>query len=163
MDHSHSFHYNSPTGWLEIKTTAQYLQAISWTEPPQEMTAAADSLQKIIADQLDAYFNGELQLFDLPLMLRGTEFQTKIWQLLQEIPWGQTISYMELAQRLGDVKAIRAVGMANNKNPIPIVVPCHRVIGSDGRLVGFASGIDRKEWLLHHEGALPQMSLFYGN
>jgi len=98
--------------------------------------------------QLRAYFDGQLKEFDVPLKLEGTEFQLRVWQALQQIPYGETISYLELARRIGDTKAVRAVGLANGSNPIPIVVPCHRVIGSDGSLVGFGGGLETKQRLL---------------
>lgn len=103
--------------------------------------------------QLIGYFEGRLKEFNLPLEPEGTEFQKSVWQELLKIPYGSTISYAELAIRLGDLKKIRAVGTANGKNPIAVIIPCHRVIGSDGKLVGYSSGLDKKEWLLKHEGA----------
>lgn len=98
--------------------------------------------------QLKAYFGGELKEFDVPLRLEGTQFQLRVWHALQSIPYGETISYLELARRIGDTKAVRAVGLANGSNPIPIIVPCHRVIGSDGSLVGFGGGLETKQKLL---------------
>ena len=103
--------------------------------------------------QLAAYFAGELRTFDLPLILEGTPFQVRTWRELQRIPYGHTISYGELARRIQRPKAVRAVGAANGRNPLPIVVPCHRVIGSDGTLTGFGGGIDVKRFLLELEGA----------
>jgi methylated-DNA-[protein]-cysteine S-methyltransferase len=93
-------------------------------------------------------------VFDLPLVFEGTAFQKRVWNLLRDIPYGTTTSYGTLARRLGDPHATRAVGAANGQNPIPIIVPCHRVVGSRGELTGFGGGIDRKRWLLEHEGAL---------
>ncbi len=107
-----------------------------------------------IFNQLKEYFAGTKKKFDVPLDVIGTEFQKKVWQELQKIPYGKTISYKTLSEKLGDVKAIRAVGTANGKNPIAIIIPCHRVIGADGKLIGYASGLDIKEKLLHLEGAL---------
>ncbi len=104
--------------------------------------------------QLKAYFAGELTEFDLPLNMRGTEFQRQVWQELQNIPFGVTISYGELAERVGNPNSSRAVGAANGRNPISIVVPCHRVIGSNGKLTGYGGGVERKEWLLAHESKL---------
>ena len=102
-------------------------------------------------EQLDAYFAGDLEEFDLPLALHGTEFQRRVWDELARIPFAETISYKELALRLGDPKLVRAVGLANGRNPVSIVIPCHRVIGADGTLVGYGGGLDRKRWLLDHE------------
>jgi methylated-DNA-[protein]-cysteine S-methyltransferase len=105
---------------------------------------------EIIA-QLDAYFAGELEHFDVPMAVHGTDFQKRVWDELTRIPYGETISYSELARRLGDPKLVRAVGVANGRNPISIIIPCHRVIGADGSLVGYGGGLERKKWLLEHE------------
>ena len=102
-------------------------------------------------EQLDAYFAGELEAFDLDLAPHGTPFQLRVWDELRRIPFGETISYSELARRLGDPKLVRAVGLANGRNPLSIVIPCHRVIGADGSLVGYGGGLERKKWLLEHE------------
>jgi methylated-DNA-[protein]-cysteine S-methyltransferase len=101
--------------------------------------------------QLDAYFAGELTTFDIPLTMQGTPFQQQVWQALTTIPYGTTLSYGELAQQLGQPHASRAVGLANGRNPVSIVVPCHRVIGANGKLTGYGGGIERKHWLLTHE------------
>ena len=112
--------------------------------------------------QLQEYFNGHREKFDVDLCLVGTEFQKKVWQALQEIPYGKTMSYLELSEMLGDTKAIRAVATANGANAISIIIPCHRIIGKDGKLVGYAGGLKSKEELLKLEGALKtkQMHLF---
>lgn len=102
--------------------------------------------------QLEAYFTGTLRTFDLPVRCAGTRFQQKVWQALREIPHGVTISYGELARRIGQPTAMRAVGLANGRNPVSIIVPCHRVIGANGSLTGYGGGIERKRWLLRHEG-----------
>jgi methylated-DNA-[protein]-cysteine S-methyltransferase len=112
---------------------------------------------KEIIRQLRAYFAGELKEFDVPLVLEGTEFQVRVWRALRSIPYGETISYFELAKRIGNEKAVRAVGLANGSNPIPIIVPCHRVIGSKGSLTGFGGGLPNKKKLLALESK--QMSL----
>jgi methylated-DNA-[protein]-cysteine S-methyltransferase len=103
-------------------------------------------------EQLEAYFAGSLREFDLPLAPAGTPFQLRVWEALRRIPFGETISYSVLARRIGAPDAVRAVGAANGRNPLPIIVPCHRVIGADGSLTGFGGGIERKRWLLDHEG-----------
>jgi methylated-DNA-[protein]-cysteine S-methyltransferase len=103
------------------------------------------------AKQLAGYFAGELKTFELPLALAGTPFQKRVWAELRRIPFGETISYLELARRVGNPKASRAVGSANGQNPVAVIVPCHRVIARDGTLGGFGGGLDRKEWLLNHE------------
>jgi methylated-DNA-[protein]-cysteine S-methyltransferase len=101
--------------------------------------------------QLDEYFTGELTEFDLPIQLRGTDFQQRVWEILKTIPYGITMSYGELAKLINQPNASRAVGLANGKNPVSIVVPCHRVIGTNGKLTGYGGGIERKQWLLNHE------------
>lgn len=107
-----------------------------------------------IFDQLKEYFAGTRKEFDVPLDIEGTDFQKRVWSELRKIPYGKTISYKTLSEKLGDVKAIRAVGKANGQNPVAILIPCHRVLGEDGSLIGYASGLDIKEKLLHLEGAL---------
>jgi methylated-DNA-[protein]-cysteine S-methyltransferase len=119
-----------------------------------ERQRGSDAMLMETRKQLTAYFTGKLRAFDLPLAPNGTEFQRKVWMALTKIPYGETISYADLARRIRSAAAIRAVGAANGRNPIPIIVPCHRVIGSDGSLTGFGGGLDRKRWLLAHEGAL---------
>ena len=104
--------------------------------------------------QLSEYFSGKRKTFNLPLLLKGTDFQKQVWQALLKIPFGETRSYKQIAEAIGNPKAVRAVGMANNKNPLLIVVPCHRVIGANGKLVGYAVGLDKKEYLLRLEGSL---------
>ena len=111
-------------------------------------------------NQLNEYFSGLRTAFDLPIKPKGTPFQQKVWKALCEIPFGKTISYLDLAKQLGDPKAIRAVASANGKNPLWIIIPCHRVIGSDGSLTGYAGGLRRKEWLLRHECPMKQQKLF---
>ena len=103
--------------------------------------------------QLEEYFAGARSRFDVPLAADGTEFQKRVWNALTAIPYGTTISYLELARRIGNPKAVRAVGLANGRNPISILVPCHRVVGSDGSLTGYGGGLERKRWLLQHEAA----------
>ncbi|QJD97987.1 methylated-DNA--[protein]-cysteine S-methyltransferase [Mucilaginibacter robiniae] len=116
-------------------------------ENNQELTDAT----QITIKQLDEYFAGKRQIFDLPLKQQGTNFQQQVWQYLQQIPFGETISYMQLSQRMQNPLAIRAIAAANGKNNLWIVVPCHRVIGTDGSLTGYAGGLWRKQWLLRHE------------
>jgi len=115
---------------------------------------SATALLALARQQLDEYFARTRTTFDLPLEPTGSAFQRRVWDALRAIPYGTTVSYSEIARRLGDVRATRAVGTANGQNPIPIIVPCHRVVGAHGELTGFGGGIDRKRWLLEHEGAL---------
>jgi methylated-DNA-[protein]-cysteine S-methyltransferase len=122
-------------------------------EPAVRSGRRDDGAFRTAREQLEAYFAGELQVFDLPLAPQGTDFQQRVWMALGQIPYGTTISYSELARRIGNPQAVRAVGAANGRNPISIIVPCHRVIGADGSLTGFGGGIERKRWLLAHEAS----------
>lgn len=124
------------------------------------VTKKVPAVLKEAVDQLQEYFEGKRTEFTFKLNPQGTDFQQKVWQELLNIPFGKTTSYMDLSKKLGDVKAIRAVASANGKNPLWIVVPCHRVIGSDGSLTGYAGGLWRKKWLLEHESPSQQQSLF---
>ncbi len=161
-------HLPTPIGQLLLAGDETHLKCIYFENhafrPPPDWQRV-DLLPYPIAEQLDAYFAGALREFDLPLSPEGTTFQLEVWAALEEIPYGETISYAELALRIGNPAAVRAVGLANGKNPLPIVVPCHRVIGSDGSLTGFGGGLPTKEFLLKLEGVpVPehsqQLSLF---
>jgi methylated-DNA-[protein]-cysteine S-methyltransferase len=127
-----------------------------------DVTEAGDGPFDAVREQLDAYFAGELEDFDLPLAPHGTPFQLRVWDELARIPYGETTSYLELALRLGDRKLVRAVGTANGRNPLSIIVPCHRVIGADGTLVGYGGGLERKRWLLEHEAVASGRRLAVG-
>jgi methylated-DNA-[protein]-cysteine S-methyltransferase len=140
----------SPVGTLQLQCTDDGITAVSFWEGETASTDEHPLLQEC-QQQLEAYFAGQLKAFSLPLLLNGTPFQTKVWTALQNIPYGRTVSYMGLSKTLGDVKAIRAVGTANGRNTIAIIVPCHRVIGSNAKLTGYAGGLWRKQWLLEHE------------
>lgn len=150
-------HVPSPIGDLLLAGDGDVIFLISFADGSKTKYARAEwiedasKFQAAIA-QLNSYFAGELDQFDLPIELRGTDFQISVWEELTRIPFGSTISYGELAQRINKPKAVRAVGAANGANPVPVVVPCHRVIGSDGSLTGFGGGIDRKRFLLGLEG-----------
>ena len=146
----------SPIGPLTLIARDGVLTDLSMRQqrhgsPPPDDAVTDDPWFKGIADQLDAYFVGELSSFDVAMNLVGTPFQRSVWSRLCEIPYGETISYGELAERVGNPKASRAVGLANGRNPIAIIVPCHRVIGADGSLTGYGGGLERKTWLLEHE------------
>jgi methylated-DNA-[protein]-cysteine S-methyltransferase len=134
-----------------------YVTVLETDEPESEIIP--ETLEDAVY-QLKEYFEGKRQNFDLLLNPEGTEFQKKVWAALLEIPFGKTISYLELSKNLGDVKAIRAVASANGKNPLWVIIPCHRVIGSDGSLTGYSGGLHRKKWLLNHESPAKQQSLF---
>jgi len=107
-----------------------------------------------VRKQIDGYFAGRRTVFDLPLDLRGTDFQRRVWKQLLTVPFGQTATYLDIALALGNPQAVRAVGAANGQNPVSVIVPCHRIIASNGKLTGYGGGLWRKEWLLRHEGAL---------
>jgi methylated-DNA-[protein]-cysteine S-methyltransferase len=153
-------HMNSPVGPLLIAANADGLWLIEFEHPRHPESRKADwvqgnsSLLREARRQLDAYFAGRLRDFDLPLATRGTAFQRRVWQALREVPYGATRSYADIARQLGNPNATRAVGAANGRNPVPIVVPCHRVVGADGSLTGFGGGIDTKRFLLQLERAL---------
>jgi methylated-DNA-[protein]-cysteine S-methyltransferase len=143
--------YQSPIGTLLLTSDGSQINAVSFTSETDTITDQADEIIDACKRQLDEYFLGTRQVFDLPISQAGTEFQQKVWHELERIPFGKTISYHELSKRLGNTKAIRAAGTANGKNQVAIIVPCHRVIGSNGSLVGYAGELWRKKWLLDHE------------
>lgn len=149
---------DSPVGQLKLVAHETALVAVLWeNENPNRVRLAAlvEDLQHPIllktAQQLNEYFAGKRQQFDLPLDFEGTAFQQQVWQALLTIPFGETRSYKQIAEQIGNVKAVRAVGAANGKNPISIIAPCHRVVGVNGKLVGFAGGLENKEILLKIE------------
>jgi len=128
------------------------MEGAGWVE--DDGRGPAGELLARTRQELAEYFAGTRTTFDVPLGPPGTPFQRRVWDALRAIAYGTTLSYSDLARRLGDVRATRAVGAANGRNPIPIIVPCHRVVGANGALTGFGGGLDRKRWLLEHEGAL---------
>ena len=176
-------HVDTPTGELAVVADAQgNLRSLEWTDHGDRMrrllrlhygangfVLEAARVPAGITQALHAYFAGDLAAINnLPVQTGGTPFQRSVWRALREIPCGTTVSYGELARRIGRPEAVRAVGLANGANPIGIVVPCHRVIGSDGTLTGYGGGIERKRWLLAHEGAAcvgslprPQMAISF--
>lgn len=151
--------YLSPIGLLKIHTTEQGLCAIEFLGegvlPKEKSVSSPHPLLQQAVRELDEYFRGERRVFTLPLAPQGTPFQHSVWEALQRIPYGTTCSYGEIAATIGNPRASRAVGMANNKNPLPILIPCHRVIGADGRLVGYGGGLDIKKKLLALEQRPP--------
>ncbi len=150
---------NSPLGITKIVGDENGVAIISVLSEGKLSTKIPNELHEAVT-QLQEYFDGKRKDFDFKLNPKGTDFQQKVWQELLNIPFGKTMSYMDLSKKLGDVKAIRAVASANGKNPLWIVVPCHRVIGTDGSLTGYAGGLWRKKWLLEHENPTNQQSLF---
>ena len=154
--------FESPVGPLLLAGDAKALKRVSFESgkrslPPQVEWKQNRAAFSEVIRQLQAYFRGELKEFDVPLAMEGTDFQLRVWSELRVIPYGETISYLQLAERIGNPKAVRAVGLANGSNPIPIIVPCHRVIGSDGSLTGFGGGLPTKKLLLELESK--QLSL----
>jgi methylated-DNA-[protein]-cysteine S-methyltransferase len=146
-------YYHSPVGLIKVSATEHCITGINYIDEPPTVFEPAEPTPLMIEciEQLIQYFNGERRVFDLPFEQTGTPFQMKVWHELMRIPFGKTISYIELARRLGDPKSIRAAASANGKNNIAIVVPCHRVIGSNRELVGYAGGLRRKRALLDLE------------
>jgi methylated-DNA-[protein]-cysteine S-methyltransferase len=146
----------SPVGKLLLAAEAQGLRLVSFESSKRATPVQPDWKEDKapfveVIRQLQAYFDGDLREFDLPLAPEGTEFQLRVWNSLRTIPYGETISYAQLAQKIGNSRAVRAVGLANGSNPIPIIIPCHRVIGSDGSLTGFGGGLSNKKKLLDLE------------
>ena len=150
----------TPIGVLEIKGDESGLASVHFLETEVEDTSIDLEYLKTTISQLQEYFEGTRTVFQLKLNPQGTDFQKRVWGKLEEIPCAKTVSYQEIANRLGDPKVIRAAASANGKNPISIIIPCHRVIGSDGSLTGYAGGLHRKKWLLAHECPVKQQSLF---
>ncbi|SDQ47531.1 methylated-DNA-[protein]-cysteine S-methyltransferase [Pseudoxanthomonas sp. CF385] len=160
-------HLDSPVGTLTLAATDDGLHAIEFprNRHPADREGWVSGDHRVLdlaARQLDDYFAEKRRDFDLPLAPRGTDFQRTVWLTLAGIGYGETISYAQLAQRVGKPTAMRAVGAANGRNPLPIVLPCHRVIGADGALTGFGGGLPTKQFLLELEGALPRANDLFG-
>lgn len=150
----------TPLGVAKLTGSESGLSSVVILDSDEKLTDIIPECLEDAVYQLNEYFEGVRKNFDLELNPEGTEFQKKVWLQLQQIPYGRTTSYLELAKLIGDVKAIRAAAAANGKNPLWIIVPCHRVIGSDGSLTGYAGGLHRKKWLLEHESPHKQQRLF---
>jgi len=147
-------YYQSPVGLLKIGSTDHYISELTFVDNKEQISHGEPGVSEIIhqcTEQLIEFFNGQRQHFDVPIYQHGTAFQQKVWGELLNIPYGRTISYMDLAKRLGDPKVIRAAATTNGKNNIAIIVPCHRVIGTNSSLTGYSGGLWRKKWLLEHE------------
>ncbi len=145
-----TIYYKSPVGLLEIIGESEFITIVRLVKTKTSEESNWET-GKLCVKQLEEYFSKKRKQFDLPLQPQGTSFQQTVWQALLQIPFGKTISYGELAKNIGNSKASRAVGGANNRNPIPIIIPCHRVVGSNGSLTGYALGLDMKEFLLKLE------------
>jgi methylated-DNA-[protein]-cysteine S-methyltransferase len=151
---------HTPLGFAKLDGDENGLASITVLNDEIPISTVIPELLEDAVYQLQEYFEGSRDSFSLTLNPNGTDFQKRVWDALQDIPYGKTLSYLELSKILGNVKAIRAVAAANGKNPLWIVIPCHRVIGSDGSLTGYAGGLHRKKWLLDHESPAKQQSLF---
>ncbi|MDE0535943.1 methylated-DNA--[protein]-cysteine S-methyltransferase [Tenacibaculum sp. L6] len=164
MSNLQTTYYKTPIGIAKIEGDENGIQSISVLDkealPTISFPKETPSYLQNCINQLDEYFAGKRTVFDLQLNPQGTTFQQSVWNELLNIPFGRTRTYLEQTKQLGDVKAIRAVASANGKNPIWIVIPCHRVVGSDGSLTGYAGGVWRKKWLLEHESGAKQQTLF---
>ena len=151
---SYTTYYHSPVGLLKISGTENYISEVSFFDKTDKPNVKNKNMPQMVInciEQLIQYFHGERRVFELPIHQTGTPFQQEVWNELMTIPYGKTISYLELARKTGDTKATRAVANANGKNHVAIIVPCHRVIGASGELVGYGGGLWRKKWLLEHE------------
>ncbi len=144
---------STPLGALSVACDGEFLTNISFGEKICNADPGTSPVIEDAISQLREYFSGKIKTFNLKLKPEGTDFQKRVWQALCKIPYGETISYKELAKRIGNPKACRAVGMANNKNPLPIIIPCHRVVATNGKLTGYAGGLDAKRFLLELESS----------
>lgn len=154
MNRLHKVNYASPIGVVEIIGTDESIFSIMFTEQDKPLDLINDHTTKVLIDcytQLDEYFQGKRHEFTFPYIFEGTEFQKNVWSALLKIPYAEIGNYKEIAASIANEKAVRAVGNANGKNKLSIVIPCHRIIGSNGKLTGYAGGLWRKEWLLQHE------------
>jgi len=159
MNEQKAYH-SSPIGLLEITGSEKGISSILFIEGDLADTGKVPVHLRVCVQQLEEYFNGTRKKFTVKLNLHGTKFQEKVWKQLMYIPFGKTTAYLGIAEAIGDKKTIRAVGNANNKNKIAIIIPCHRVIGTNGTLVGYSSGLLRKKWLLDFENPVKQRKLF---
>jgi methylated-DNA-[protein]-cysteine S-methyltransferase len=150
---------SSPVGELEIHAEGDAITLVGFLHKSKKSQILTPVIQTCL-QELTEYFKGERKHFEVKIELRGSPFQQQVWNKLLEIPYGKTTYYADIAAKVGDIHAAQAVGLANGQNPIAILVPCHRVIGKDGSLVGYGGGLDKKVWLLRHEGALNQLDLF---
>ena len=151
MSNTHTAYYGSEIGTIEIVGSRQGILSLNFVQEADALVTDSHPCLEPCLSQLDEYFHGRRKKFFLPLLTQGTPFQKKVWKALLAIPYGMHQSYGDIARKIGHKNAFRAVGNANHKNKIAIIIPCHRVIGSDGSLMGYASGIWRKKWLLEHE------------
>jgi methylated-DNA-[protein]-cysteine S-methyltransferase len=153
-------YYNSPVGDLLIESEDEKITTVNFLKTSRQEIQLTPVIEQCMLE-LDEYFFKGRKFFSVEIALHGSQFQVRVWNELLTIPYGRTASYLAIATQLGDANLIRAVGLANGQNPIAIIVPCHRVIGNNGDLIGYGGGLDKKEWLLNHEGAIAeQLKLF---
>ena len=154
------YQYSSPVGLLEISGNENGIESILYDSGNNHTGTTVQGLLKECIEQLNEYFAGKRKVFDLPLNPQGTDFQKRVWTELQKIPYGKTVSYLDIARNIGDANSTRAVGNANGKNKLNIIIPCHRVIGINGKLTGYGGGLWRKQWLLELEMENSHVGLF---
>jgi methylated-DNA-[protein]-cysteine S-methyltransferase len=163
MEKLHVSYLESPIGLIKVIAAEQYVVSVDFPGKRADDEDPAE-VSRVCVDQLSEYFNCSRKMFDVPVRAKGSEFQVRVWEELMEVPFGTRTTYVELAQKLGDSKFTRAVGLANSRNRIKIIIPCHRVVGRDGKLTGYSGGLWRKHWLLKHEsmveGLTRQLDLF---
>ncbi len=160
MESNQIAYYKTPIGTAKIAGNSKGISSVTVIDDNLETSKVIPNNLQDCVQQLKEYFNGERTDFNLKLNPQGTDFQKQVWDELLKVPYGKTRTYLEQSKKLGNVKAIRAVAAANGKNPIWIIIPCHRIIGSDGSLTGYAGGLWRKKWLLAHENPVKQQTLF---
>ena len=146
------YYYQSPLGWFELVTDENALLELQFVGSGDKAETKPQGYVQEVVQQLDQYFDGQRQDFELNLKPAGTDFQKSVWASLQTIPFGETVSYQDVAAQIDNSRASRAVGNANGKNPIAVIIPCHRVVAHSGKLGGYSSGLDKKRWLLRHAG-----------
>jgi methylated-DNA-[protein]-cysteine S-methyltransferase len=151
MENTYNTTIQTPIGFLEIRTNQNYLLSVSFTDKHIQQSNIQPHVLSESVQQIEEYFKGLRKEFNLSLHPAGTEFQLKVWEQIMKVEFGKTATYLEIALQTGSKNNTRAVGLANGKNPIPIIIPCHRIIGVNGKLTGYAGGLERKKWLLQHE------------
>ena len=152
-------YYHSPLGWIEIQVSRDAVTSLVFCNDRKKNEDNGSEILVKCVRQLDEYFGGQRTIFDVPVEQKGTPFQQSVWNVLTDIPFGRTVSYSDVAKMLNNPKSVRAVGAANGQNKIWIIVPCHRVIGANGSLTGYAGGIERKKWLLVHEAQVSDLQV----
>jgi methylated-DNA-[protein]-cysteine S-methyltransferase len=152
---------DSPLGLLKLISDEQNLKSIVFDAQMEDSALFLPDVLSLVQTQLEEYFSGIRQRFELPLDPQGTDFQLRVWSLLKQVEYGSQKSYLTIARELGSQNSSRAVGMANGRNPIPIIIPCHRIVGLNGKLTGYSGGLDRKKWLLLHEQKFAPLKLLF--